>query len=64
MVTLTLQGVLGHATLEMTMRYAHFSPGHLVEVVNLNPMTEGCGHLVDVVKEDQVEMNDLESAVA
>lgn len=35
---LTLQRVLGHASLAMTMRYAHFSPGHLAEVVNLNPL--------------------------
>ncbi|KIP97015.1 MULTISPECIES: tyrosine-type recombinase/integrase [Pseudomonas] len=35
---LTLQRVLGHASLTMTMRYAHFSPGHLAEVVHLNPL--------------------------
>lgn len=35
---LTLQRVLGHATLAMTQKYAHFSPGHLAEVVNLNPL--------------------------
>ena len=35
---LTLQKVLGHATLAMTQKYAHFSPGHLAEVVNLNPL--------------------------
>lgn len=34
---LTLQRVLGHSSLVMTMRYAHFSPGHLAEVVQLNP---------------------------
>lgn len=44
---LTLQRVLGHANLEMTMRYAHFSPGHLAEVVNLNPIAGECGHFVD-----------------
>ncbi|MCO7650645.1 tyrosine-type recombinase/integrase [Pseudomonas aeruginosa] len=36
---LTLQRVLGHATLAMTQKYAHFSPGHLADVVNLNPLT-------------------------
>lgn len=46
---LTLQRVLGHASLTMTMKYAHFSPGHLAEVVNLNPLAGGCGHFVDVV---------------
>lgn len=45
---LTLQKVLGHATLAMTQKYAHFSPGHLADVVNLNPLAERCGRLVDV----------------
>jgi len=36
---LTLQRVLGHASLTMTMKYAHFSPGHLAEVVTLNPLS-------------------------
>ena len=35
---LTLQKVLGHATLAMTQKYAHFSPGHMAEVVRLNPL--------------------------
>ena len=37
---LTLQRVLGHASLAMTMKYAHFSPGHLAEVVHLNPLSK------------------------
>lgn len=35
---LTLQRVLGHAALTMTQKYAHFSPGHLANVVSLNPL--------------------------
>ncbi|WP_348944388.1 tyrosine-type recombinase/integrase [Chitinibacter sp. FCG-7] len=35
---LTLQRVLGHSDLKMTMRYAHLSPEHLQEVRNLNPL--------------------------
>ncbi len=34
---LVLQRVLGHANL--TMRYAHLAPDHLLEVVKLNPLT-------------------------
>lgn len=37
---LTLQKVLGHATLAMTQKYAHFSPGHMAEVVLLNPLAK------------------------
>lgn len=36
---LTLQRVLGHATLAMTQKYAHFSPGHLANVALLNPIS-------------------------
>lgn len=35
---ITLQKVLGHSTLAMTQKYAHFSPGHMAEVARLNPM--------------------------
>lgn len=37
---LTLQKVLGHATLAMTQKYAHFSPGHMSEVIYLNPLSK------------------------
>lgn len=36
---LTLQRALGHASLTMTMRYAHLSPDHLQEVRTLNPLS-------------------------
>ncbi len=35
---LTLQKILGHGSLTMTMRYAHLSPDHLQDAVRLNPM--------------------------
>jgi len=35
---LKLQRVLGHATLAMTQKYVHSSPGHMAEVVLLNPL--------------------------
>jgi len=35
----TLQRILGHASIIMTMRYTHLSPKHLAEAVKLNPLT-------------------------
>ncbi|MCY1296296.1 Tyrosine recombinase XerC [compost metagenome] len=35
---LTLQKILGHASLAMTMRYAHLSPDHLQDAVKLGPL--------------------------
>ena len=35
---ITLQRVLGHGSLQMTMRYAHLSPDHLTEVLDKNPL--------------------------
>lgn len=35
---LTLQKMLGHSTIVMTMRYAHLSLDHLKEAVKLNPL--------------------------
>lgn len=37
---ITLQKVLGHATLAMTQKYAHFFPGHMAVVVNMNPLAK------------------------
>lgn len=35
---LTLQKILGHSSLTMTMRYAHFAPDHLSDVIVRNPI--------------------------
>lgn len=35
---LTLQRILGHANVTITMRYSHLSPEHLQEAKNLNPL--------------------------
>ncbi|HBN9656776.1 TPA: tyrosine-type recombinase/integrase [Pseudomonas aeruginosa] len=35
---LTLQKILGHATLTMTMRYAHLSPDHLKDAIRFGPI--------------------------
>jgi integrase len=35
---LTLQKILGHADITMTMRYAHLAPDHLNDAVKLNPI--------------------------
>ncbi|WP_280324889.1 tyrosine-type recombinase/integrase [Pseudomonas sp. BN102] len=37
---LTLQKILGHTSLTMTMRYAHLSPDHLQDAVRLNPLDQ------------------------
>ncbi|WP_236715532.1 tyrosine-type recombinase/integrase, partial [Pseudomonas sp. BMS12] len=34
---LTLQKILGHSSLAMTMRYAHLAPDHLADAVRLAP---------------------------
>ena len=37
---LTLQRVLGHSSLAMTMKYAHLAPDHLQDVLRLNPFNQ------------------------
>jgi len=39
---LVLQKILGHSTIAMTMRYAHFAPDHLEDAIRLNPLSV-CG---------------------
>lgn len=36
---MTLQKVLGHSTVIMTLRYAHLAEDHLSSAVNLNPLS-------------------------
>ncbi len=43
---LTLQKVLGHASLNMTMRYAHLAPDYLKDVITLGPI-RGLRYLFD-----------------
>ena len=35
---LTLQKILGHSSLAMTMRYSHLAPEHLAEALRLSPL--------------------------
>lgn len=42
---LSLQKILGHSTLTMTMRYAHLAPNHLKEALTLNPVGQILGKL-------------------
>ncbi len=37
---LTLQRILGHTTLAMTMRYTHLAPDHLQDAVKLGPVAD------------------------
>ncbi len=37
---LTLQKILGHSSLAMTMRYAHLAPDHLQDALRFGPISE------------------------
>ncbi|WP_230457722.1 tyrosine-type recombinase/integrase [Alcanivorax sp. VBW004] len=37
---LSLQRILGHGNITMTMRYAHLSPDHLLQVKALSPLAK------------------------
>lgn len=37
---LTLQRILGHSSITMTMRYAHLSPEHLSSAQQLSPLAQ------------------------
>lgn len=69
---LDLQKILGHANIQMTMRYAHLAPEHLAEAVARNPLKlmeikkaignvagacKECGHIVDVKQEKLVHVD-------
>lgn len=41
---LSLQRILGHSSIAMTMRYAHLSPDHLESALRLSPLAQS-GHL-------------------
>ncbi len=43
---LTLQRILGHSSITMTMRYAHLSREHLESTLRLSPLIQ-CGYLSD-----------------
>lgn len=43
---LTLQKILGHTSLAMTMRYAHLAPDHLQDAVRLGPVSD-FRHFID-----------------
>lgn len=55
---LTLQKLLGHADIKMTMKYAHLAPSYLQDAVKLNPS----GHFLDNGKGKAVKTLPAESS--
>jgi len=52
----TIQELMGHSTIMMTMRYAHLSPEHLREAVNRASLTEiGVGTVTKTVTKGDLE---------
>ncbi|MDC0662437.1 phage integrase [Marinobacter sp. SS21] len=47
---LTLQRILGHASITMTMRYAHLAPDHLEDATKYNPLAV-IGHKLGISEE-------------
>ncbi|WP_426577998.1 phage integrase [Xenorhabdus stockiae] len=41
---LTLQKIMGHASIQQTMTYAHFAPDYLLDAIKFNPL-KGCIHI-------------------
>ncbi|PHM51721.1 phage integrase [Xenorhabdus sp. KK7.4] len=41
---LTLQKIMGHASIQQTMTYAHFAPDYLLDAIKFNPL-RGCIHI-------------------
>ena len=52
---LSLQKILGHSTLAMTMRYAHLAPGHLQDVLAFGPSRD-FRHFFDTPPESATEL--------
>ncbi|MCX9061129.1 tyrosine-type recombinase/integrase [Citrobacter portucalensis] len=42
---ITLQRILGHATIDQTMKYAHFAPDYLTDAIRFNPL-KGSVHIM------------------
>lgn len=58
-----LQKLLGHTKIEMTMRYAHFSPDHLqgtlrfMDIVTNEQFTPHIDHREKIVENNLIVMN-------